>query len=165
VGERRLQSHGQDDGASRELPDPGIRILIVDDHFIVRLGLKGVLNMQPDMQVVAEAEDGPEAIRRFREQRPDVALVDLRLPGMSGTDAITAIRAEFPDARLIAVSALESDDLVSLAFQAGARGYVPTKVPGEELVKAIRAVHGGQRYLPEDIGGRLADVFHRTAEP
>jgi two-component system NarL family response regulator len=131
----------------------------------VRLGLKDVLNMQPDMQVVAEAEDGPEAILRFREQRPDVALVDLRMPGMSGPDAITAIRAEFPDARLIAVSALESDDLVSLAFQAGARGYVPKKGPGEELLKAIRAVHGGQRYLPGGIGGRLADVFHRTVQP
>jgi two-component system NarL family response regulator len=142
-----------------------IRILIVDDHFIVRMGLKGVLNMQPDMQVVAEAEDGPEAIGRFREHRPDVALVDLRMPGMSGTDAIAAIRAEFPDARLIAVSAFEGDELVYRAFQAGARGYVPKKVPGEELLKAIRAVHGGQRYLPGDIGGRLADVFHRTVEP
>jgi two-component system NarL family response regulator len=146
-------------------PDPCIRILIVDDHFIVRLGLKGVLDRRPDMQVVGEAEDGPEAIRRFREQRPDVALVDLRMPGMSGTEAIEAIRAEFPDARLIAMSAFEGDDLVYRAFQAGARGYLPKKVPGEELFKAIRGVYGGQRYVPEDIGGSLADLLHRTVEP
>ena len=143
----------------------GIRILIVADHFIVRMGLKGVLNMQPDMRVVAEAEDGAEAIRRFREERPDVALVDLRMPGMAGTDAIAAIHAEFPEARLIAMSAFDGDDLVHRAFQAGARGYLPKKVPGEELLKAIRGVHAGRRYVPEDIGGRLADFFHRTVEP
>jgi two-component system NarL family response regulator len=160
-----VQSHAQDDGAGREPRGPCIRVLIVDDHFIVRMGLKGVLNMQPDMQVVGEAEDGSEAIRRFREQRPDVALVDLRMPGMSGTEAIEAIRAEFPDARLIAMSAFEGDDLVYRAFQAGARGYLPKKVPGEELLKAIRAVHGGQRYVPGDIGVRMADLLHRTAEP
>ena len=142
-----------------------IRILIVDDHFIVRMGLKGVLNMQPDMRVVAEAEDGSEAIQRFREQRPDVALVDLRMPGMAGTEAIAAIHAEFPDAPLIAMSAFDGDDLVYRAFQAGARGYLPKKVPGEELLKAIRGVHGGQRYVPEDIAGRLADAIHRTVDP
>jgi two-component system NarL family response regulator len=140
---------------------PGIRILIADDHFIVRMGLKGVLNMQPDMQVVAEAEDGPEAIRRFREQRPDVALVDLRMPGMSGTDTLAAIHAEFPEANLIAVSAFEGDDLVYRAFEAGARGYVPKRVPGEELLKAIRAVHGGQRYVPEEMTRELADRLQR----
>lgn len=144
---------------------PCIRILIADDHFIVRMGLKGVLNLQPDMQVVAEAEDGPEAIRRFREQRPDVALVDLRMPGMSGTEAIATIRAEFPDARLIAMSAFEGDELAARAFEAGARGYVPKTVPGEELLKAIRAVHSGQSYVPPDIGGRLANVLHRTVDP
>ena len=134
-----------------------IRILIVDDHFIVRMGLKGVLNMQPDMQVVAEAEDGPEAIRRFREHRPDVVLVDLRLPGMSGTEAIAAIRAEFPEASLIAVSTFEGDELVYRALQAGARGYLPKKVPREELINAIRTVHRGQRYIPVEIASRLAD--------
>ena len=134
-----------------------IRILIVDDHFIVRMGLKGVLSMQPDMEVVAEAEDGPEAIRRFREQKPDVGLIDLRMPGMSGTEAIAAIRAEFPEASLIAVSTFEGDELVYRALQAGARGYLPKKVPREELLKAIRAVHRGQRYIPVEIASRLAD--------
>jgi two-component system NarL family response regulator len=141
---------------------PGIRILIADDHFIVRMGLKGVLNMQPDMRVVAEAEDGPEAIRRFREQRPDVALVDLRMPGMSGTDTLAAIHAEFPDANLIAVSAFDGDELVHRAFQAGARGYLPKKVPGEELLKAIRAVHGGQRYVPAEMASQLAERLQRS---
>jgi two-component system NarL family response regulator len=136
---------------------PAIRILIVDDHFIVRMGLKGVLDMQPDMQVVAEAEDGPEAIRQFREHRPDVVLVDLRMPGMSGTEAIAAIRAEFPEASLIAVSTFEGDELVYRALQAGARGYLPKKVPREELIKAIRTVHRGQRYIPVEIASRLAD--------
>jgi two-component system NarL family response regulator len=134
-----------------------IRILIVDDHFIVRMGLKGVLNLQPDMQVVAEAEDGPEAIRQFREHRPDVVLVDLRMPGMSGTETITAIRAEFPEASLIAVSTFEGDELVYRALQAGARGYLPKKVPREELITAIRTVHRGQRYIPVEIASRLAD--------
>jgi two-component system NarL family response regulator len=134
-----------------------IRILIVDDHFIVRMGLKGVLNLQPDMQVVAEAEDGPEAIRQFREHRPDVVLVDLRMPGMSGTETITAIRAEFPEAISIAISTFEGDELVYRALQAGARGYLPKKVPREELIKAIRTVHRGQRYIPVEIASRLAD--------
>jgi DNA-binding NarL/FixJ family response regulator len=134
-----------------------IRILIVDDHFIVRMGLKGVLNMQPDMEVVAEAEDGPEAIRQFREHRPDVVLVDLRMPGMSGTEAIKAIRAEFPEASLIAVSTFDGDEMVYRALQAGARGYLPKKVPREELLKAIRTVHHGQRYIPVEIASRLAD--------
>jgi two-component system NarL family response regulator len=134
-----------------------IRILIVDDHFIVRMGLKGVLNLQPDMQVVAEAEDGPEAIRQFREHRPDVVLVDLRMPGMSGTETITAIRAEFPEAISIAISTFEGDELVYRALQAGARGSLPKKVPREELIKAIRTVHRGQRYIPVEIASRLAD--------
>jgi DNA-binding NarL/FixJ family response regulator len=134
-----------------------IRILIVDDHFIVRMGLKGVLNMQPDMEVVAEAEDGPEAIRQFREHRPDVVLVDLRMPGMSGTEAIKAIRTEFPEASLIAVSTFDGDELVYRALQAGARGYLPKKVPREELLNAIRTVHRGQRYIPVEIASRLAD--------
>lgn len=134
-----------------------IRILIVDDHFIVRMGLKGVLNMQPDMEVVAEAEDGPEAIRQFREHRPDVVLVDLRMPGMSGTEAIKAIRAEFPEASLIAVSTFDGDEMVYRALQAGARGYLPKKVPREELLNAIRTVHRGQRYIPVEIASRLAD--------
>ena len=137
------------------------RILIVDDHFIVRMGLSGVLNMQPDMQVVAEAEDGPEAIRRYREHRPDVGLVDLRMPGMTGTETITAIRAEFPEASLIAVSTFEGDELVYRALQAGARGYLPKKVPREELLKAIRTVHRGQRYIPVEIASRLAERMQR----
>jgi two-component system NarL family response regulator len=139
------------------MSDLTIRILIVDDHFIVRMGLRGVLNMQPDMQVVAEAEDGPEAIRQYREQRPDVVLVDLRMPGMSGTETIAAIRADFPEASLIAVSTFDGDELVYRALQAGARGYLPKKVPREELINAIRTVHRGQRYIPVEIASRLAD--------
>ena len=126
------------------------------------MGLAGVLNMQPDMKVVCEAEDGPEAIRRFREHRPDVALVDLRMPGMSGIEAIAAIRAEFPDANLIAVSTFEGDELVYRALQAGARGYLPKKVPREELLSAIRAVHRGQRYIPVEIASRLADRMQQV---
>jgi two-component system, NarL family, response regulator len=146
-------------------PSPPIRILIADDHFIVRMGLKGVLALQPDMQVVAEAEDGPEALHGFREQRPDVALVDLRMPGMSGTDAIAAIRAEFPQARLIAMSAFDGADLAYRAFQAGACGYLPKKVPAEELLRAIRRVHAGHGYAPEEIRGGLGALLDRMVDP
>jgi DNA-binding NarL/FixJ family response regulator len=105
--------------------------------------------------VVAEAEDGPEAIRRFREHGPDVALIDLHMPGLSGTETIAAIRAEFPEARLIAVSTFESDELVDRALQAGARGYLPKEVARDELLGAIRTVHRGRRYVPAEIANRL----------
>jgi DNA-binding NarL/FixJ family response regulator len=142
--------------------DKAIRVLIVDDHFIVRMGLSGIINMQPDMTVVAEAEDGEEALRRFREHRPDIALVDLRMPGMDGIDAIGAIRKEFPQANLVALSTYKGDEFVYRALQAGARGYLLKNIPGDQLLDAIRTVHGGKRYIPAEIANRLADRIHQV---
>jgi two-component system NarL family response regulator len=142
--------------------DKTIRILIVDDHFIVRMGLSGIINMQPDMTVVAEAEDGEEALRRFREHRPDVGLIDLRMPGMDGIDAIAAIRKEFPQANLVALSTYKGDEFVYRALQAGARGYLLKNIPGDQLLDAIRTVHGGKRYIPAEIATRLADRIHQV---
>jgi DNA-binding NarL/FixJ family response regulator len=142
--------------------DKAIRVLIVDDHFIVRMGLSGIINMQPDMTVVAEAEDGEEALRRFREHRPDVGLIDLRMPGMDGIDAIGAIRKEFPQANLVALSTYKGDEFVYRALQAGARGYLLKNIPGDQLLDAIRTVHGGKRYIPAEIATRLADRIHQV---
>jgi len=142
--------------------DLAIRVLIVDDHFIVRMGLCGIINMQADMTVVAEAEDGEEALRRFREHRPDVGLIDLRMPGMDGIDAIGAIRKEFPQANLVALSTYKGDEFVYRALQAGARGYLLKNIPGDQLLDAIRTVHGGKRYIPAEIATRLADRIHQV---
>ena len=139
-----------------------IRVLIVDDHFIVRMGLCGIINMQPDMAVVAEAEDGEEAVRKFREHRPDVALIDLRMPGMDGIEAIGTIRKEFPQANLVALSTYKGDEFVYRALQAGARGYLSKNIPGDQLLDAIRTVHGGRRYIPAEIATCLADRIHQV---
>jgi two-component system NarL family response regulator len=139
-----------------------IRVLIVDDHFIVRMGLCGIINMQPDMAVVAEAEDGEEAVRRFREHRPDVTLMDLRMPGMDGIEAIGTIRKEFPQANLLALSTYKGDEFVYRALQAGARGYLLKNIPGDQLLDAIRTVHGGRRYIPAEIATHLADRIHQV---
>jgi two-component system NarL family response regulator len=142
--------------------DKAIRVLIVDDHFIVRMGLSGIINMQTDMTVVAEAEDGEEAVRKFREHRPDVTLIDLRMPGMDGIEAIGAIRKEFPQANLVALSTYKGDEFVYRALQAGARGYLLKNIPGDQLLDAIRTVHGGKRYIPAEIATRLADRIHQV---
>ncbi len=142
--------------------DTAIRVLIVDDHFIVRMGLRGIIEMQPDMTVAAEAEDGEEAVRKFREHRPDVALIDLRMPGMDGIEAIGAIRKEFPQANLLALSTYKGDEFVYRALQAGARGYLLKNIPGDQLLDAIRTVHDGKRCIPAEVATGLADRIHQV---
>lgn len=134
-----------------------IRILLVDDHFVVRMGLAAILNLQPDLQVVADAEDGAHALELFRQHQPDVALVDVRMPGMSGLETTKAIRHEFPDARLIMLSTYDGDEDIYRALQAGVRGYLLKSISGEELVKAIKTVHAGEQYLPARVAQRLAE--------
>lgn len=133
-----------------------IRLLVVDDHFFVRLGLAGSLNVEPDIQVVAEADNGPQAIKLFREHRPDVVLLDGRLPGLSGLETLAALRAEFPAARVLMLSIDEGEEDVFRALQAGASGYLPKKTQLQELLSAIRAVHAGKNYLPPPLASRLA---------
>jgi DNA-binding NarL/FixJ family response regulator len=132
-----------------------IRILVAEDHLVARVGVTALLNMQPEMKVVAEAANGRETVTQYRIHLPDVALLDMRMPEMSGVEAAIAIRAEFPDARMIALTTYGGDGDVRRALNAGIAGYLTKDVLHEELLKAIRAVHRGETYLPSSIRALL----------
>lgn len=134
-----------------------IRILIVEDHHIVRKGLVALLGMVEGMEVVGEGSDGSEALGLYRKHRPDVTLMDLRLPGMGGVDAIKALRAEFADARVIVLTTFDGDEDIYRALQAGARGYLLKGMKLEDLTAAIRVVRAGKTCIPEVVAGRLAE--------
>jgi DNA-binding NarL/FixJ family response regulator len=136
-----------------------IRVFGVDDHPLLREGITAIINSQPDMILVAQAENGRESIQKFREHRPDVTLMDLRLPDMSGIDALIAIRTEFPDARIIMLTTFEGDVEIQRALQAGARGYLLKSMPPKELVEVIRQVHAGKKRVPADVAAYLAEHF------
>ncbi|HZM90922.1 MAG TPA: response regulator transcription factor [Blastocatellia bacterium] len=139
-----------------------IKILVVDDHFVVRMGVSTLVNAQEDMTVIGEAANGKQGVELFRTMRPDVTLMDLRMPEMNGVAAISAIRSEFPDARIIVLSTYDGDEDIYRAFQAGARAYLLKDMHHEELVNAIRAVHQGQRFIPPAIAHRLAERMPRS---
>jgi DNA-binding NarL/FixJ family response regulator len=134
-----------------------IRVLSVDDHPLLREGIAAVINSQPDMSLVALATTGAEAVQRFREHRPDVTLMDLRLPDVSGIDAMMAIRAEFPGARVMILTSFDGDVEIDRALRAGARGYVLKSLPPRELADAIRDVHAGRKRIPADVAAHLAE--------
>jgi DNA-binding NarL/FixJ family response regulator len=134
-----------------------IRVLSVDDHPLLREGIAAVINNQSDMSLVALATTGTEAVQRFREHRPDVTLMDLRLPDVSGIDAMMAIRAEFPDARVMMLTSFDGDVEIDRALRAGARGYVLKSLPPRELAEAIRDVHAGRKRIPADVAAHLAE--------
>ena len=133
-----------------------IRILIAEDHLIARVGVTTIVNMQPDMTVVAEAANGQQAVELFRKHLPDVTLLDLRMPVMSGVEAAVAIRREHPEARLIALTTYGGDEDIRRALQAGVQAYLTKDVLHDELLKAIRAVHAGETFLPPSVAATLA---------
>jgi DNA-binding NarL/FixJ family response regulator len=134
-----------------------IRVLVVDDHPIMRAGLSGEINAQTDMEVVGEASDGAEALDAFRKSRPDVTLMDIRMPKVDGIEAVGTIRKEFPSARVIVLTTIAGDVKVLRAFRAGAVGYLLKNLLREELTSTIRAVHAGQRRVPTDIALQIAE--------
>lgn len=133
-----------------------VRILIAEDHLIARLGVKTILSMQPGMTVVAEAANGAQAVELYRKSRPDVTLMDMRMPGLSGVEAALGIHAEFPDARIIGLSTYGGDEDIRRALQAGMRAYLTKDVLHDELIRAIRAVHAGGTYLTAAVRAVLA---------
>jgi DNA-binding NarL/FixJ family response regulator len=134
-----------------------IRILVVDDHQLIRQGIAGVIADQPGMTVVAEAANGREALVEFRRHRPDVTLMDLQMPEMNGIEAMTAIRAEFPDARIIVLTTYMGDVQVLRAIKAGASGYLLKSTLVNEMLAAIRAVHAGRKALSSEVSFDLAE--------
>ena len=139
-----------------------IRILSVEDHPVFRQGLATVLEAEPDMVLVAQAANAVEAIAEFRRHRPDVTLMDVRLPGTNGTDTLIAIRGEFPDARIIMLSSSDADGEIQRALRSGASGYVLKSMPQDDLLAVIRSVHGGKRHVPAEVAAVLAE--HLGAE-
>ena len=134
-----------------------IRVFCVDDHPLLREGLAAIINSQSDMILVSQAANGKEGVERYREHRPDVTLMDLRLPDFSGIDALIAIREEFPDARVVVLTTFEGDVEIQRALQAGARGYLLKSTPPGELLQAIRQVHAGKKRVPPEVAAQLAE--------
>jgi DNA-binding NarL/FixJ family response regulator len=142
---------------------PRIRVFCVDDHPLLREGIATLINNQPDMQVVGQASTGREAIQGFREHQPDIALMDIRLPEMSGIEAMIAIRKEFSEARIIMLTTSEGDVEIQRALEAGARGYMLKSMPPKELVEAVRQVHAGKKRIPPEIAAHLAEHYSDEA--
>ncbi len=134
-----------------------IRVLVVDDHPVVRQGLVGMLEEVPDILVVGQAGNGQEALAVFRQEQPDATLMDLRMPHMDGVAAITAICTEFPAARIIVLTTYEGDEDIYQGLRAGAKGYLLKDAEPEELLAAIRTVHKGQKHIPPQVGAKLLE--------
>jgi DNA-binding NarL/FixJ family response regulator len=134
---------------------PKIRILVAEDHLVARVGVSAIINRQPDMLVVVEASNGRQAVERYRKQLPDIALLDLRMPVMSGVEAALAIRKEFPNARLIALTSYGGDEDIRRALAAGVRAYLTKDVLRNELLQTIRTVYAGGTYLPPPLAAAL----------
>jgi len=139
-----------------------IRIMVVDDHFVVRMGLTGSIDLEPDMVVEAEASSGSQAIELFRNVRSDIVLMDLKLPGMGGIEATRAICAEFPEAAIIMLSTHDGEEDIYRSLQAGARTYLLKSAAREELMDTIRKVHAGERAISSVVGTRLAERMNRA---
>jgi DNA-binding NarL/FixJ family response regulator len=152
------------------MPKPRIRLLLVDDHLVVRVGLRGLLETQADFEVVAEAAGGHAALREFEKHRPDVVLMDLRMPDLDGAQATAAIRAKFPEARILVLTTFDTDEDIYRALEAGAVGYLLKSTDSKPLLATIRAVQAGAYQLPAETARRLAqrrampELSHRERE-
>jgi DNA-binding NarL/FixJ family response regulator len=139
-----------------------IRVLIVEDHILIRMGLVTASQIEPDIAVVAEAEDGEEAIASFRKHQPDVVIMDLRLPGRSGIETMLALHREFGPVPVLVLTTYGADEDIYRAVQAGASGYVLKDMPLKRVVEAIRALHAGRQYFPTEIASRLAERLRQS---
>jgi len=142
------------------MSDP-IRILVAEDHLVARVGVSTIVNLQTDMSVVAEASNGQQAVDMYRQHLPDVVLLDMRMPVMTGVEAAQAIRREYPHARMIALTTYGGDEDIRRALAAGVQAYLTKDVLHDELIKAIRAVHSGHTYLPAAVAAALAAQMPR----
>jgi DNA-binding NarL/FixJ family response regulator len=140
-----------------------IRVLCVDDHPLVRKGIAAILSNESDIELVAEAGNGREAVEAFRRHRPDVTLMDLRMPQLDGTAAVKQIRAEFPEARVIALTSFDGDQDIYRALEAGMRGYLLKESVHTQIINAIRTVHSGRRLMPQEVAQRLTEYFPQVA--
>jgi DNA-binding NarL/FixJ family response regulator len=142
---------------------PQIRILCVDDHPLMREGIAAIIRNETDMVLIAEASNGREAIHGYREHRPDIALMDLRLPDISGIDAVIAIRTEYPSAKIIMLTTFEGDAEIHRALEAGAQGYMLKSMPRKQLVEMIRRVHAGKKHIPPEVAAHLVEHLGEEA--
>jgi DNA-binding NarL/FixJ family response regulator len=140
-----------------------IKVLAVDDHPLVRKGIASILANEADMLLVGEAGSGREAVDLFRQHHPDVTLMDLRMPEMDGVQATQAIRKEFPDARIIALTSYDGDQDIYRALEAGVRGYMLKEMVHTDVLRAIRTVHAGKRLMPQEVAERLSEYFPQVA--
>lgn len=140
-----------------------IKVLAVDDHPLVRKGIASILANEPDMRLVGEANNGREAVDLFRQFQPDVTLMDLRMPEMDGVQATQAIRRDYPEARIIALTSYDGDQDIYRALEAGVRGYMLKEMVHTDVLRAIRTVHSGKRLMPQEVAQRLSEYFPQVA--
>lgn len=144
-------------------PAKPIRLLTVDDHDLVRKGLAAILSTEPGIELVAEANNGADAVRLFRQYRPDVTLMDLRLPDQHGVEVTRKIRGEFPDAKILVLTSYDGDQDIYRALEAGVRGYLLKEMVHTEVIRAINVVHGGKRFIPSEVSQQLNGFFPEVA--